>query len=185
MRKMSSAPLLIGSLTAGSLGVSALAVTSSANGEQRPAHETTGDLPAIATNISRLGGADFAGLEISNDSNAIVVRWVGKTPKVVTDYVATLPDGVHVTNTEGARYPRTKLQAVAAAIVNSPEAAAADVSSISAKPDGSGLRVDIIAELPSPAERAALVSLSGLPADALEFVANAGEIVPLPAKINR
>lgn len=147
------------------------------------ANEATDGLAAVAGQLEGVGGERLAGLELSDSGRRIVAHWVGSTPPVVADYVATLPDGVHVTNVEGARYGRAHLQAVAARVADTPEAEAVGVSSITVKSDGSGLRVDLVSGLPADAVRAALVAATGLPKSAVEFVPDTGEIIRLPAQI--
>lgn len=140
-------------------------------------------ISAVAERVATMADDRFAGLVVDEPRGRIRSYWVGKAPQGVVD-LATGSSAVHVEVVTSAAYRRSELRDAGDRIMRSRLPGLRGLSSIAVKPDGSGLEVNFIDELPSQRERAAIAKIAVLPQEALEFRPDQGTIVPLPAQVN-
>lgn len=135
------------------------------------------DTSLVADRIFALAGPRFAGIIVHPTEGRIVAYWAGDIPSAVADYASTSPGGVTVELNEDAPFTRDELKSAAERITQSEIGKEVGVSSVAVRPDGSGLGIDLVGNVPTPINVEALAELAGLPVDAIDYTPF-NEVVP-------
>jgi hypothetical protein len=120
---------------------------------------------------------------IHNDwENEVMRAWfAGEAPQEAVDYAASNPHGITVEITDGAEFTREEAQAAAGNVIGDDELVEqAGIQSVAVNHDGSGFRVNMIADSPSNEVKQQIVEAAGIPAEHITYVENQGEMVNLP-----
>lgn len=144
-------------------------------------------LPIVADTIYTLGAEEgFAGQVVSPESRSVTVYWKGPLPAAVEEFRATAEGlGVHVTlATTEARYTRLEEQAAAERLSSSDLAAQAGITSVSARPQGTGITVQMAESEPDLATKNLIAQVAGIPDRDIAYEANVGSLVPLASRNN-
>lgn len=138
------------------------------------------DTSLVADRILALAGPRFSGIVVHPAEGRIVAYWAGEIPSEAADYASTSPGGITVELNDDAPFTRSELKSAAERITQSEVGEQVGVSSVAVRSDGSGLGIDLVGDVPTPAKVEAIAAVAGLPENAIEYTPfNAA--VPAPA----
>jgi hypothetical protein len=145
------------------------------------------ELSLVGDTVHALGkGNGYAGQEVDPDTRTIDVYFRGDTvPGQVTSYIARHGRDVTVKVHAGAKFTREEAQAAAGNVVwNEGLVEQAGIQSVAVNHDGSGFRVNMLADAPNDEVKQQIVEAAGIPTEHITYVENQGEMVNLASRTN-